>query len=136
MDFINREDELHFLNEKWQSDGAQLIVVYGKRRVGKTELTLRFSKDKPHVYLLCERIPLRIQLKKFTETLGSYFQDEFLPPEGFGDWETLFKYLAGKNQKLVVAVDEFPYLIETDPAVPSAFQKAWDIYLKNSMHEK
>ncbi len=132
MDFINREDELHFLNEKWQSDGAQLIVVYGKRRVGKTELTLRFSKDKPHVYLLCERIPLRIQLKKFTETLGSYFQDEFLPPEGFGDWETLFKYLAGKNQKLVVAVDEFPYLIETDPAVPSAFQKAWDIYLKNS----
>jgi Predicted ATPase (AAA+ superfamily) len=132
MDFINREEELHFLKEKWLQDEPQLIVVYGKRRVGKTELTIRFSKDKPHFYFLCERIPLRNQLKKFTESIGNYFQDEFLPPDGFKDWETLLKYIAGKNQKLVITIDEFSYLIETDPAIPSSFQKAWDLYLKNS----
>jgi AAA+ ATPase superfamily predicted ATPase len=132
MEFINREEELGFLNGKWNENEAQLIILYGKRRVGKTELTIQFSKDKPHIYFLCEMIASQKQLQKFTESLSDYFKDEFLPEQGFRDWEQAFKYIAGKNEKMVIVIDEFPYLAETDSSVPSSFQKIWDLYLKSS----
>lgn len=132
MRFIDRELELDFLNEKWDKNEAQLIIIYGKRRVGKTEISIQFAKDKPHIYFLCERIATRSQLKKFTELVIEYFKDEFLPQEGFKDWETAFKYIANKNDKIAIVIDEFPYLVETEKAIPSVFQKAWDLHLKNS----
>ena len=132
MEFVNRESELNFLNKKCRENIAELIIIYGKRRVGKTELSIQFAKDKPHIYFLCERIAMRYQLKKFTVAVGEYFKDEFLPPQGFRDWETAFKYIANKGEKLIVIIDEFSYLVETNKAVPSTFQKAWDLYLKNS----
>lgn len=132
MGFVNREEELGFLNKQWVKNNAQLVVIYGKRRVGKTEISINFAKNKPHIYFLCEKVSPFIQLRKVTGTIGSYFKDEFLPPKGFDDWETVFKYIAAKNEKLVVVIDEFPYLVEADGAVPSTFQKAWDLYLKNS----
>ncbi len=132
MKFINRERELSFLGKKWQMDEAQLIIIYGKRRVGKTELSIQFAKDKPHIYFLCERIAVRSQLKKFTDTVSDYFQEEFLPREGFKDWEQAFRYISQKDKNIVVIIDEFPYLVETDMAIPSSFQKSWDMHLKNS----
>ena len=132
MRFVNRESEVKFLNEKWLEESAQLIIIYGKRRVGKTEISIQFTKDKPHIYFLCERISERKQLSKFTAAVGEYFKDEFLPAEGFKDWETAFKYISNRKEKLVIIIDEFPYLVETAPAIPSTFQKAWDLYLKNS----
>ncbi len=132
MQFVNRDTELNFLNEKWDKNEAQLIIIYGKRRVGKTELAIQFAKDKPHIYFLCERISAHKQLKKFTEMLIEYFKDEFLPEEGFKDWEVAFKYISNKKEKIAIIIDEFPYLVETDKAIPSTFQKAWDLYLKDS----
>jgi len=132
MRFVNRTLELNFLNQKWQEESSQLIIIYGKRRVGKTETCIQFAKDKPHIYFLCERLAAHKQLQKFTQAVGGYFKDEFLPPEGFKDWQTVFKYIAQKGEKLIMIVDEFPYLAETDKSVPSAFQKAWDLHLKNS----
>jgi len=132
MKFVNRKTELAFLEGKWKENKAQLLVIYGKRRVGKTELSIHFAKDKAHIYFLCERISSLKQLKKFTEMVGTYFKDEFLPQNGFSDWEAAFKYIAKKNKKIVLIIDEFPYLAETDNAVPSTFQKAWDLYLKDS----
>jgi hypothetical protein len=132
MKFINRELELEFLNEKWEKNEAQLIIIYGKRRVGKTEISIQFAKDKPHIYFLCERIAERSQLKKFTEGVREYFKDEFLPQDGFADWETAFKYIAKRKKKMAIIIDEFPYLVETNRGVPSIFQKAWDLHIKNS----
>ena len=132
MKFINRAAELSFLERKWRENAPQLVVIYGKRRVGKTETCIRFAKDKPHIYFLCERLSAHKQLQKFTEAVGRYFEDEFLPDEGFRDWETAFKYIAGKKEKLIIIIDEFPYLAQTDRSVPSASQKAWDIHLKDS----
>src|SRR5258706_15083449 len=132
MRFVNREYELDFLNKKWRESRPQLIVIYGKRRVGKTELVVQFAKDKPHIYFLCERISDRHQLSKFTEAIGNIFKEEFLPEDGFKDWETAFRYIASKEKKIVIVIDEFPYLAETNPSIPSTFQKAWDLHLKNS----
>lgn len=52
--FINREVEIAFLEQKWNEPKAQFIVLWGKRRVGKTELARQFIKGKPHVYFLSE----------------------------------------------------------------------------------
>lgn len=132
MRFIDRKPELDFLNEKWREKQSQLIVIYGKRRIGKTELSIQFAKNKPHIYFLCERIAPHKQLEKFTEAVAEYFKDEFLPEEGFKDWEIAFKYIFRKGEKMIIIIDEFPYLAESDKSVPSTFQKAWDLYLKKS----
>ncbi len=132
MRFINRGSELLSLNENWKKDKPQLIVIYGKRRVGKTELSIHFAQSKPHIYFLCDRTSMYKQLQKFTRMIAKYFKDEFLPSDGFKDWIEAFKYIVHKNEKIIVIIDEFPYLAETDKAIPSIFQKIWDLYLKDS----
>ncbi len=132
MKFINREQELGALNKHWRSKGPELVILYGKRRVGKTELAVQFAKDKPHVYFLAERMPLDLQAQKFSKMLAQYFGDDYLIRQGLTDWEEIFRYIAGKNQKMVVIIDEFPYLVEAEPGISTTFQKAWDLYLKNS----
>ncbi len=132
MTFINREDELAFLEGKWKEKRSQLIILWGKRRVGKTELVKKFVHDKPHIYFLSERSLEFEQLKRFSNAVGQFFKEPLLETRGFGEWEESFKYLKDKNQRLVLAIDEFPYLIQSNPAIPSLFQKAWDEYWSKS----
>jgi len=53
--FIDRAEELEFLQERYSKKGFDFIVMYGRRRIGKTELLKNFVKDKPHVYFLCDK---------------------------------------------------------------------------------
>ena len=52
--FVDREFEQGFLNEKYSSDRAELIIIYGRRRVGKTRLLQEFVRDKKHLYLMAD----------------------------------------------------------------------------------
>ena len=52
--FVDRKAELRVLEERYADAGLQLVVIYGRRRIGKTELLLRFAFDRPYVYMLCE----------------------------------------------------------------------------------
>lgn len=132
MDFINREKELAFLESKWQERGAQFIVLWGKRRVGKTELVKQFMKDKPHVYFLSESTNETEQMKRFSLAIGRFFKEPLLETRGFAGWEESFRYTRDKKKRFVLIVDEFPYLIESNRAIPSLFQKAWDEYWSKS----
>ncbi|ABC77152.1 ATP-binding protein [Syntrophus aciditrophicus] len=131
MNFVDRHDELSFLRSAYQEDRSQLVVIYGKRRVGKTALVKEFSKNLPHIYFLADKAPDRDQLSQLSEKVGLYFQDDFLLSRGFGNWYDFFKYIKSKG-KFVMIFDEFPYLIESNPAVPSLFQKGWDEDLSQS----
>jgi len=133
MKFINRTKELAALNEKWEAKTSQLFIIYGKRRVGKTELVKQFLKDKPSIYFLADKRNHIDQLKELGRVIGSYFDDKILVKNGFQDWLGFFEYISSKgNTPLAIAIDEYPYLVETDSAVSSVFQKGWDQYLKNS----
>ena len=134
MPFINRDQELKMLNEKWQSDIAQFFIIYGKRRVGKTELIKQFIKDKPAIYFLADKRTTADQLLELGQIVGSYFKDEILIKNGFTDWIEVFSYLKTKttDKPLVLAIDEYPYLTENDKSTSSLFQKGWDEYLKNT----
>lgn len=131
MNFINRERELTFLNKSYKDKQSQFIVVYGKRRVGKTELVKQFFKSIPHIYFLADKAPEREQLKMLSEQVGLLFNDELLLSRGFGNWHDFFRYIKGKG-RLSITIDEFPFLIEANKAVPSIFQKGWDEELKDS----
>jgi len=130
--FVGREYELDFLTRCWKGREPQFIIVYGRRRVGKTELLLQFSRDKPHIYFLADRLPDSLQLKRVSRALGDFFDDQLLISRGFAEWEDLFRYLNEKQKRLILIVDEFPYLVEAEPAIPSIFQKGWDLFLKDS----
>ena len=67
--FIGRETELAFLQDKYEEKRGQFIVLYGRRRVGKTETLREFCKDKPHIFYSCTQSTDKVQLAKFSRQI-------------------------------------------------------------------
>lgn len=134
MAFVDRERELGWLEERWRAPGAQLLVVYGRRRVGKTELLKQFIHGKPAIYVLADRRPEREQLREAAARAGAHFGDAFIGRKGFESWLEAFEYLQARlgrghrnrARRLILAIDEYPYLVENNSATSSLFQKGWD----------
>lgn len=128
--FVNRTIELATLEHAWQKFSANLFIVYGRRRVGKTELIKQFIKNKPGFYFLADRLPEQENLKTLSRLVRDFSEDEFLAD--FSDWYAFFRYLKSRiKEQTLVIFDEFPYLLETNSALSSVFQKGWDEYLKD-----
>lgn len=101
-------------------------MVYGRRRVGKTALVRRFAQDRPAVYYMATRLPERQQLADLARAVGEHFDDPLLRENGFADWRQFFAWLGRRREKFLLVLDEFPYLVEANPALPSLWQKGWD----------
>jgi len=129
--FINREEELADLETHYRSGKVELFILYGRRRVGKTELLRVFCQDKPHIFFIATTASREAQLARFTEQVLA-FQD--IPAAGliFPSWDNAFERLAQLPGRPVVVLDEFTYLVGGDPAIPSILQKAWDTVLRHS----
>lgn len=122
--FVDRRRELEFLNDKWSEDTRQLIVLYGRRRTGKTELINRFSEDRNSIYFLADERGIESNVDRFAGEAAEYFGDVRPDAESFED---VFRYIVNRRgNPLVIAVDEFSYLVETDDSIPSVFQRIWD----------
>lgn len=122
--FRDRKKEMGMLEELRKESSAKLIIIYGRRRVGKTELLNEFCRRHKALYLLARREPEREQLKKFSEEISEFFNDEVLKLNPFVNYDALFAYLAQKDTPLLF--DEFPYLIEGNKGLPSILQEYWD----------
>jgi AAA+ ATPase superfamily predicted ATPase len=131
-EFYNRTDELAFFENAWQRPQAQLIALYGRRRIGKTSLLRRFSEDHPTLHYVATRLPEAQQLVEIGQQLGQLVDDPMLSERGFSSWQQLFDYLMRLGKRIGFLLDEFPYLAEANPAVPSLWQKAWDGQLADS----
>jgi AAA+ ATPase superfamily predicted ATPase len=127
--FIDRERELEFLEEKF-GNKRQLIVLYGRRRVGKTELIKQFCKNKDHIYFLADRRGSLLNAERFANIAAEHFGD--IPPR-VRNFDDAFTYIAKRldERKIVITVDEFSYLVEKDDSIPSVFQLIWDEILKD-----
>src|SRR5208283_1856523 len=132
--FVNRQQELRFLNEHYKTKTAELVVIYGRRRVGKTEFTLRFADDKPHIYFLADQRPETELIQELKQRMSIYLHDESFAKLAVKDWIDLFNEFIrwNKSTRTLIIIDEFPVLIEANRAVPSIFQKIWDQNLKNT----
>lgn len=132
--FIGREAELAFLQEKYNEKKGQLIVLYGRRRVGKTETLREFCRGKPHVFYSCTQSTDRVQLSKFSKQI---FKED-IPFKRyiseFSDWESAFRSvldLPYGDQKKMLVIDEFPYMCKGNKSIPSILQNLWDAELKD-----
>lgn len=132
--FVGREAELRFLNEKYREQKGQLIVLYGRRRIGKTETLREFCKDKRHVYFSCTQTTDRAQLAKFSSILLK----EDIPAKQyiseFSDWEKAFHAILDlpySEEKKLVVIDEFPYMCRGNKSIPSILQNLWDAELRD-----
>ncbi|PKO24097.1 MAG: hypothetical protein CVU38_00495 [Chloroflexi bacterium HGW-Chloroflexi-1] len=130
--FINRKVELANLEMLYRSDRAELFVLYGRRRVGKTELLRHFCADKPHVFFIATLSSDLDQLASFSQDIWRFTHAE--TPDGFTfpTWEAAFRALAELPGRPVVVLDEFTYLFSGNKAIPSLLQKTWDETLRNT----
>lgn len=123
--FHDRADELDALRAEHDRDQFSLIIVYGRRRVGKTELIKAFCDGKEHLYHLATQDAATVQQEKLGEEIAA-FRDERVPR--LEDWHDVSDYLGDvlAEEKQLVAIDEFPYLVASDDSVLSAFQRLID----------
>lgn len=127
--FVDREEELKFLEDKYESSGFECILVYGRRRVGKTELLTNFIKDKKSIYHLVAEEEGQKQLERLKY---SFYQELGGTKPEVEDWVDLFKYISQwVPDRTVIVIDEFPYLVQENSSLPSYFQKFIDEYLKD-----
>ncbi len=130
--FIDREEELAFLRASWGRREAQLLVLYGRRRIGKTALLERFARDVPAVHFVATRLPEARQLTEIGQALGRAVEDPVLASTGFSDWEQLFLWIEHAPRRVAIILDEYPCLVEANDALSSLWQRAWDRRLGKS----
>jgi AAA+ ATPase superfamily predicted ATPase len=134
--FVNREQELAFLNSilaRSHPGPAQLLLLYGRRRVGKTVLARHWadSTGLPTTYWAGEPEPAALQRRKLYARMLDVAMTQAPLFESWADlWTAFAKMLGGERRVLIL--DEIPYAAEADPAFLSSIQHAWDQQLKDS----
>ena len=131
--FWDRQSELRTLEREYSREGGSLVVIYGRRRVGKTTLIKEFIRDKPAMYFLADERLESVQRRRFQAALSEYAGDPLLARISASDWDTLFQLLIQRldpSQKVVLVIDEFQYLAKTTPGFPSFIQGLWDEHLQ------
>jgi uncharacterized protein len=134
MTFIGREHELKALEDRYLSPKAELFVLYGRRRVGKTELLRQFGKDKPMIYYAASQTESRENLDQLTLRCQNILRDKRFSNTVFRNIEGILEELADKagglkltkNKKLILVLDEFQYWVNDDQSIPSLIQRFWD----------
>ncbi|MFW5953600.1 MAG: ATP-binding protein [Candidatus Natronoplasma sp.] len=130
--FVDREKELRSLKEALERDRNSFIVIYGRRRIGKTSLIKELLKEKDHVYYLATELPIKQQFEDLQKQVGKELGDDLLKKKAFNEWDDFFNYISDIEKSFTLVIDEFPYLIEAENAISSVFQKGWDEHIKGS----
>ncbi|MHA1593169.1 MAG: ATP-binding protein [Candidatus Baldrarchaeia archaeon] len=127
VSFVDRENELEFLEERWRSGRAEMIIVYGRRSVGKTEIVKRFLNDKPHYYFFVTMQELGPLLRTFLDQVGGVLAK--MSVRTLEDFLEVLATLIGECRCAVV-FDEFQRLSAIHPGALSILQKIWDKKLR------
>lgn len=132
--FVNRIAELALLEKHYQSNRAEFFVLYGRRRVGKTELLVHFCQEKPHVFFVADQAPEQVLRASMSAAVNDVIFGPGQVSAVYNTWDDLFNTLArqAQSKRLIVVIDEFPYLVGAYPALASILQRIWDQSLKNS----
>lgn len=133
MNFLGREKEILVLEKEYARDGG-FVVIYGRRRIGKTTLIKQFIKSKNAFYFLATKEVESQSMKRFAGVIARTTGNSVLQKAAFSDWLDLFQAVADykPNEKKVLVIDEFPYLVKVNDSFPSILQNAWDEILKDS----
>ena len=135
---FDREKELKELNFVLSESGSHFLTVSGRRRLGKTALLVEWAKSTglPTVYWVASRVSSVQLLRSFSQSLYNHAHPDVPadPEFAYPTWEMALRQMAelARGQQVIVILDEFPYAVEVEPALPSLLQNAWDHLLKQT----
>lgn len=131
--FIDREDEIRTLENEYARKGSALVILYGRRRVGKTTLISEFIKDKPALFFLASEESEAQNRSEFKDRAAEFINNDLLRDAKVSSWDTIFKTIMQTDfeAKPVIVIDEFQYIGKSNPAFPSVFQRIWEEQLKD-----
>jgi AAA+ ATPase superfamily predicted ATPase len=135
MEFHGRHRELKALQEAWSSGRSGFIPIYGRRRVGKSELIVRFMDEKPGLYFVGKRAPGQTQLAEFLAAAARALKEPLLAKTQVVGWKDAFELVAQrapKDGKFILTLDEFQWMVEANPELPSVLQELWDRFWSRS----
>ena len=132
--FVGRQKELGVLEELADSGHPELYVLFGRRRVGKTELLQQFCRRQRAVYFLGAEVREKDNLRAFRDALAEGLDDPLAASVEFRDWTSALQFVGerAKDERLVLVLDEFPYLCQASPSLPSEIQRFWDTRAKKT----
>ena len=124
MKFVDRIDEAARLKDALAREESSLVVVYGRRRLGKSTLIKRVLSDND-IYFLADRSEGQHQRTLLAKVIAQVFPD--FDKLTYPDWESMFRAVNYRtNKRFSLCLDEFPYLVEQSPELPSVLQKLVD----------
>lgn len=128
-DFIGRHQELRVLQEAYEAPKSAFIPIYGRRRIGKSELILHFMNDRPGLYFLGKQAPAALQIREFLEEAARILEEPLLAALAPESWSAALDAVVSRarpGRKLILALDEFQWTVEASPELPSVLQEKWD----------
>ena len=131
--FIDREQELETLQDEYERRGSSLVILYGRRRAGKTTLITEFIRDKNALFFLASEESEAQNRSAFKEKAADFIDSALLREASVSSWDTIFAAIMEHSftSKPVIVIDEFQYIGKSNPAFPSVFQRIWEEQLKN-----
>lgn len=132
--FLCRENELLKMNRRYKKDEMECIVIYGRRRVGKTALINEFVKDKPAIYFPALNTSARDNLTALSKAIWSFLHPDAAEAPAYASFDAAFTEITriAKKERIVFVIDEFPYLAKADDSIPSRLQHLLDYEWKDS----
>lgn len=133
--FVGRRSELAKLEDGYRGNLSQFIVIYGRRRVGKSTLLKRFCEGKRHLYLTGHKGEKKKEtFTRLAKHLSACFDNALLAKVRIDNWEDAFSLLDAeiKDEKLIVVLDEFQWLCSRNANPISALQECWDTKWKDN----
>ncbi len=128
MEFFGRHEEMAILNNCYASGKFEFVAIYGRRRVGKTTLIEEFVKGKRAIFYTGRSHGALINLRMFAEEAGRVLGRD-IEAEKFDD---VFEAVASEKGRIILVIDEFPYLAKAAPEVLDSLQIAIDRKFKNT----
>ena len=132
--FVGRHQELEQLNQAYQENDFQFTVIYGRRRIGKTSLINEFLKDKKAIYYVALEENAEDNLKRFSDAISIFKNTDQGGKEKFADFEECFKEITrlAQKQRVILVIDELPYLAKAYPTISSMLQSYIDHEFKET----
>lgn len=140
MQFFGRTKELTLLENIHQRTGAQLMILYGRRRIGKTALIEQWTQnnleERDYLYWMATQTSTANQLRDFSQTILRFIEPDapISPTFSYESWETALARVAqlAGERRFVLILDEITYAMQANPELPSLLQRAWDHMLKKT----
>lgn len=126
--FYCREDELRKLNKRYDGNQFECIVIYGRRRVGKTALINEFCKNKPTIFFSALNTTGKENLESLSKSIMSFERPDTESTPEFMSYDAALDELTtlSKEKRIVFVIDEYPYLAKAKPAISAMLQHIID----------